>query len=148
MVFADRYLTVEVRANDVDRVLNEENKRQGVKAAAMPAASDLAFLRRIYVDMISRIPTEAEIREFESWPADSRRERIIVKLMDDPRFIDRWTVFFEDMLRLRTNAAGGAALITFVHQAVADNLPYDELCRRRRLVSFWATTPIRWRWPA
>lgn len=130
MVFADRYLTVEVRANDVDRVLNEENKRQGVKAAAMPAASDLAFLRRIYVDMISRIPTEAEVREFESWPADSRRERIIVKLMDDPRFIDRWTVFFEDMLRLRTNAAGGAALITFVHQAVADNLPYDELCRR------------------
>lgn len=117
-------------AGDVDRVLNQENVRQGVKQAAMPSADDLAFLRRIYVDLISRIPTDAEIREFEAWPADSRRDRVIDKLMADPRFVERWTVFFEDMLRLRTNATGGAALISFVHQAIADNMPYDELCRR------------------
>jgi len=118
------------RATEVDLVLNEENARQGVKQAPLPAASDLAFLRRIYVDLIARIPTEAEIREFEAWPADTRRDKIIDKLMADPRFLERWTVFFEDMLRLRTNATGGAALISFVHKSLSENMPYDELARR------------------
>lgn len=117
-------------ANEIDRVLNAENARQGIKQSAMPPTSDLGFLRRIYVDLIARIPTEAEIREFEAWPAETRRDQIIDKLMADPRYVDRWTVFFEDLLRLRTNSTGGAALITFVHQAVQENMPYDELCRR------------------
>ncbi|MFO0903889.1 MAG: DUF1553 domain-containing protein [Pirellulales bacterium] len=117
-------------ASEIDLVLNQENTRQGVAKTPLPAADDLAFLRRIYVDLVSRIPTDAEIREFESWPASSRRDQVIDKLMQDPRFVDRLTIFFEDMLRLRTNAAGGAALITFVHQSLQDGMPYDELCRR------------------
>lgn len=118
------------RASEVDLVLNEENARQGVKQPPLSAASDLAFLRRIYVDMIARIPSEAEIREFEAWPAQTRRDKVIDKLMADPRFVERWTVFFEDMLRLRTNATGGAALISFTHKSLSENMPYDEFVRR------------------
>jgi len=117
-------------AAEIDRRIDKENAAHGVKTAPMPAADDLSFLRRIYVDMISRIPTVDEIKEFQSWPAAERREKIIDKLMNDDRFIDRWTVFFEDQLRLRTQATGGASLIAFVHQAIADNMPYDEMCRR------------------
>src|SRR5690606_25117334 len=82
------------------------------------------------VDLIGRIPTEPEIREYLAWPSAERRERVVDKLMRDPRFNDRWTVFYADLLRLRSNAEGGPALIAYVHQAIESDMPYDELARR------------------
>ncbi|MFM7843909.1 MAG: DUF1549 domain-containing protein, partial [Planctomycetota bacterium] len=117
-------------AADIDVHLNQENKTQGVTRAPQPATDELSYLRRIYVDLIGRIPTAEEIAKYEQSPTSQRREQLVEQLMADPRFTDRWTVFFEDMLRLRSQATGGAALIAYVHQAVNDNLPYDEMCRR------------------
>src|SRR3990172_2846590 len=116
--------------NDVDRMLSQENQAHQVSRPPMPVVEDLSFLRRIYVDLIGRIPTEDEIREFQAWPAAERRENVIDKLFADERFVDRWTVFFQDMLRLRSNSPGGAALISFVHQSLSEGMPYDEMCRR------------------
>jgi hypothetical protein len=70
------------------------------------------------------------VREFASWPAQGRREKLVDKLLQDGRFTDRWTVFYADMLRLRSNASGGQALIAYVHQAIETGMPYDELARR------------------
>lgn len=122
--------TTKEPVHPIDRMLATENRQLGITREPMPQADDFAFLRRIYVDLISRVPTDAEIREFQSWPAAERRARIVDRLMQDPRFVDRLTVFFEDMLRLRTNATGGAALIAFVHEAMDSGMPYDELARR------------------
>jgi hypothetical protein len=119
-----------LHAADVDVHLNQENKAQGVTRAPQPATDELSYLRRIYVDLIGRIPTAEEIAKYEQSPSSRRREQLVEQLMADPRFTDRWTVFFEDMLRLRSQATGGAALIAYVHQAINDNLPYDEMCRR------------------
>ncbi len=64
--------------------------------------------------------------------AAERRSKLIDRLMDDPRFVDRWTTFLADMLRLRSNSPGvcGAAALAFVHKAVEDDMPYDEMARR------------------
>jgi len=115
---------------DVTQVLNSENKELGVTRSAMPVVEDLAFLRRIYVDLIGRIPTQAEIDAFAKMPGATRRADLIDQLLQHERFADRWTTFFADLLRLRSNADGGAAAIAFVHQAVAEGMPYDEMCRK------------------
>jgi len=112
----------------VDRLLAQENA--GSTATPAPRIDDLTFLRRITIDLIGRIPTDAEIQEYLAWPAAQRRARVIDKLIADGRFADRWTVFFADMLRLRTNAEGGNAFLAFVHQAVEKGMPYDEMCRQ------------------
>ena len=119
-------------ANDLDVIVT----RSSAKAAAerkiepMPLVDDSVFLRRIYVDLIGRIPTDAEVREFATRPAKGRREELVEQLLKDERFSDRWTIFFADMLRLRSQASGGQALIAYVHNAVKTGMPYDELCRR------------------
>ncbi|MFT7641472.1 MAG: hypothetical protein ACI9G1_003222, partial [Pirellulaceae bacterium] len=95
-----------------------------------PVINDLTYLRRVSVDLIGRIPTGVEIREYMKWPAEQRRAMLVDKLISDERFADRWTAFMGDMLRLRSNATGGAALTAYVHQAIQENMPYDELCRR------------------
>ena len=116
--------------NLVDQVLNKENADRGVKRAPASVVDDYAFLRRVYVDLIGRIPTHEEIVKFQAMPKSTRREKIVDQLLEDPAFANRWTVFFADMLRLRSNADGGAAAIAFVHKAISDKMPYDEIARR------------------
>ncbi|HTN76909.1 MAG TPA: DUF1549 domain-containing protein, partial [Pirellulaceae bacterium] len=117
-------------ANQVDVLLTQENATHKVKLKAMPQVDDLVFLRRVTIDLIGRIPTEAELREFLALPAASRREQWIDRLIADDRFADRWTVFFGDMIRLRNDAPGGAALTAYVHQALVDEMPYDQMARK------------------
>jgi len=118
------------QANPIDQVLRAENQQKKVKREPLPLVDDLTFLRRIYVDMIGRIPTEAEIQSFVKLPAATRRVQIVDSLMQSPRFADRWTIFYADMLRLRSGAEGGTALTAFIRQSVVENTPYDELVRR------------------
>ncbi|MEX0725892.1 MAG: DUF1549 and DUF1553 domain-containing protein [Planctomycetaceae bacterium] len=119
-----------VSGTSIDEVLNQENAARGVKQSPLPPVSDLAFIRRVSLDLIGRIPTTAEIEEFTAWPEAERRTLIVDKLMADDRFVDRWTTFYADLLRLRSNAEGGAAAIAYIHRSLADDVPYDELCRQ------------------
>ncbi len=117
---------------DLDRIISKANEDLSIgrRIEPMSVVVDSVFLRRVYVDLIGRIPTEAEISDFATWPADGRRQKLIDHLLKDDRFSDRWTIFFADMLRLRSQATGGAALIAYVHNAVKSGMPYDELSRR------------------
>jgi len=117
-------------ATPVDKVLEKENKQLGVLLEAQPLVDDLAYLRRISIDLIGRIPTTEEVDEYLAWPEQQRRQQLVDKLIVHERFADRWTVFFADMLRLRSNVTGGSSLIAYVHNSITEDLPYDELVRR------------------
>ena len=115
---------------ELDKVLALENKERGITKAAMPVIDELTFLRRVYCDLVSRIPTEDEIQAFLKDASPTKRGELIDRLIADDRFVDRWTMFYADMLRLRSNADGGGAGLAWVHQAIADGMPYDEMGRR------------------
>lgn len=112
----------------LDQVLAAENA--GRKLTVAPLVDDLAFLRRVSVDLIGRIPTDDEIQAYLDVPAAERRAATVDSLLKHDRFADRWTVFYADMLRLRSQADGGAALTAFVHQAIAEGMPFDVMCRQ------------------
>ena len=120
----------DVSGREIGRILDDENAANGVTRSATPIVDDATFLRRIYVDLIGRIPTDAEIQQFAAMPSSTRRVDLVDQLMEHERFADTWTVFYSDMLRLRSNADGGAAAIAFVHKAIEDETPYDKLARR------------------
>lgn len=117
-------------SDQINQILMSENAELGIELKPMPIATDATFLRRVYVDLIGRIPTEDEIRRFASMPRETRRATLVDELLQSERFADTWTVFYADMLRLRSNADGGAAAIAYVHKAIQDGTPYDELARR------------------
>ena len=116
-------------AKALDKLIADENGGKP-KTLAASSVDDLAFLRRISLDLNGRIPTGAEIDKFLAWPATERRAKAIDEFMGRDQFADRWAVFFGDMLRLRYGADGGPALQAFVHQALATNMPYDQLARK------------------
>lgn len=113
---------------NLDSVLAKENADRPTSVA--PAIDDWQFLRRVTIDLIGRIPADQEISEFFALPEETRRSAWVDRLLKDPRFADRWTVFFADMLRIRGEASGGQQFLAFVHTAVEADMPYDEMCRQ------------------
>ncbi|MEO1994925.1 MAG: DUF1549 domain-containing protein, partial [Planctomycetaceae bacterium] len=114
----------------IDGLINAENRERGVVLKPAPIVNDLSYLRRVYVDLIGRIPQQAEIDTYLGWDADQRRNRLVDDLMSRGRFVDRWTMFFSDVLRLRSNADGGSAAIAYIHGAIENNVPYDQLAQQ------------------
>ena len=87
--------TVFIFANDtlpegrgVSRTLDAENAELGISHQPATMINDLTFLRRIYIDLIGRIPTDQEIRDFAAMPSATRRATIVDQLLDHERFAD------------------------------------------------------------
>ncbi|MGI9466165.1 MAG: DUF1553 domain-containing protein, partial [Rubripirellula sp.] len=112
-----------------DKLLSE-NQAKGINTAPATPVDDLGFARRICLDLVGRIPTGKEIKTFLSWPENERRQKLIDQYMADQGFADRFSAFFADMLRIRSNQEGGNALLAYVHRAISTDMPYDEMCRR------------------
>ncbi len=110
----------------LDDILKRENADSAVITAGL--IDDAAFLRRVTIDLIGRIPTMAEIREFER-AGDEYRLKTVEKLITQSRFNDRWTVFMSDMLRIRSDIPGGNQLLAYIHGSIEQAKPYDVLVR-------------------
>jgi len=94
-----------------------------------PRVDDAAFLRRLTLDLIARIPTAAEYHAYFADPPDTRRDRLIDRLLNDPRFVERWAMFFGDMMNIRSGADGGGQFHTFIKRSIAQRKPYDQMVR-------------------
>ena len=122
--------SLQAAAQITDRILDAENAAaKGPRPQVAPLIDDLTFLRRATVDLVGRIPSSEEITAFEKASPGTRREQLLDKLLAHPRFAERWTVFFADMLRIRSQAEGGAPLLAYINRSIATGKPYDELAR-------------------
>ncbi|MDB4730237.1 DUF1549 and DUF1553 domain-containing protein [bacterium] len=122
--------TVLADPGTIEEKLLSENQAKGINTAPAAPVDDLGFARRICLDLVGRIPTGKEIKTFLAWPENERRQRLMDQYMADKGFADRFSAFFADMLRIRSNQEGGNALLAYVHQAISTDMPYDEMCRR------------------
>lgn len=110
----------------LDDILRRENLAEEV--ITTPLINDEAFLRRASLDLIGRIPTMKEVALYEGW-GSTRRQKLIERLVEHPRFADRWTIFFADMLRIRSNVTGGNQLLAYVNKSIELDKPYDIMVR-------------------
>lgn len=113
----------------VDQLVSQKNAEAKKPLKRAGQIDDFTFLRRATVDVIGRIPTSAEVARFQKWPAATRRVKLIDALLTDTRFADRWTVFFSDLLRVRSNATGGNAFLAYLHKSLEANRPWDVMAR-------------------
>ncbi len=110
----------------------------GLQAKAIPMAplcSDPVFVRRVYLDVIGRIPSAEEARQFLDSKNPNRRTELIDRLLAHPDFVDYWTMRWCDLLRVKSefpinlwpNAV--QAYHRWIRAAVRENLPYDQFAR-------------------
>ncbi len=119
-------------AKQIDAILArdwEKNKLQG-----NPVADDNTFVRRIYLDVIGRIPTTRETDEFLASKDASKRAKLVDKLLSSEGYVQHSFNYWADVLRAQSsgNQAGqitGAAYTNFIKQSLRDNKPFDQFVR-------------------
>lgn len=108
--------------------------QKGIPAA--PPTSDAEFLRRATIDLAGRIPTLEETIQFLNDGSPDKRDALIARLLDDPRWATRWTMFFGDLFRntqvtaqVNRYQGGRDALHLFLRDSMRANKPYDQMAR-------------------
>jgi hypothetical protein len=130
--FAAGKLDAVSAARQIDSILAKDwaaNKLKG-----NPAADDNTFVRRIYLDIIGRIPTTREAEEFLSSKDAGKRAKLIDKLLASEAYVQHFFNYWADVLRVTSNgnqtgAITGAAYATFVKESLRQNKPYDQFVR-------------------
>ena len=67
-------------------------------AFAEPAES-LSLIRRLYLDLVGVTPTPIEVGAFYNEPKEIAFPNLVDKLLDDPRYGERWGRFWLDLVR-------------------------------------------------
>lgn len=117
-------------AAKIDEILARHWQKQGVTPNA--AATDEVFLRRIYVDVVGRIPTLEEATAFLNSQDPAKRGKLIDSLLSSPGYASRQFHFFADLLRLLTDSRdsiAGQAYSEWLKKALNENRPYDQMVR-------------------
>lgn len=109
-------------------------KLQAVKILPSELCSDAEFIRRLHLDLTGQIPTPEQVRAFlaDATPSQHKRERLVDELVGSPAFVDHWAHKWCDLLQVNRKflgAEGMWAYHTWIRQAVAANMPYDQFVR-------------------
>jgi hypothetical protein len=100
------------------------------KIEPSPLTGDLEFLRRVTLDTVGVVPKPTEIAAFLAEDTSSRRKTAIDRLLQDPRWADHWTAYWQDVLAenpniLKPTLNNSGPFRFWIHEALSDNLPMD-----------------------
>jgi len=93
-------------------------------------ADDLSFLRRVTLDTVGVTPPEAEIEAFRNDSPETRRAKVIDRLLNDPRWADHWMGYWLDVLAENPNMINPTLNNTgpfrwWLYESLLDNKPAD-----------------------
>src|SRR5215471_3847352 len=80
----------------IDAVLAARWAEAKIRPAAV--ADDGEFLRRVSLDLIGKIPTAAETRDFLDDPSKDKRPALVERLLDSPAYTTRATEIWRRLL--------------------------------------------------
>lgn len=94
--------------------------------------NDAAFLRRAYLDVVGLVPTEAEALAFLQDRSADKREKLIDKLLADPRRADHWVGYWQDLLAENPTLINATLNSTgpfrwYLYDSLRDDKPLDRM---------------------
>ena len=103
------------------------------KARPAARADDGEFLRRACLDLVGRIPTAAEARDFLDDPNPEKRTALVDRLLDSPAYAARATTLWRQLLLPETEdqvaAAASGGFEAWLRKKVAEEAGYDRVVR-------------------
>jgi len=120
--------------NEIDSFIIHSWERAGLAEADAPppVCDDATYLRRVYLDIIGRIPTLEESERFLSDVHADKREQLVDELLArDQDYADHWTAWWEDALGSSITGGVNAGMATrgnytqWINEAFRDNRPFD-----------------------
>ncbi|MCH2105247.1 MAG: DUF1549 domain-containing protein, partial [Planctomycetes bacterium] len=115
------------KAARVDELIDAHLKESGLTPP--PVADDEAFVRRAYLDINGRIPTNREAEKFFASAEEDKRDALVHELLRSPGFVSHSFNYWADILRIKSMLArrtSGEPFIHWMKDSLAENKPYDE----------------------
>lgn len=113
--------------------VDREVAKAWAEAEIVPASktTDAEFLRRLYLDMVGRIPTAFEVRSFLEDPAVDKRSQVIHQLLEDAGFAEQFAHVWSEALvpeAAQSNEVNyvSSELRAWLRRQFAHNEPYDQ----------------------
>ncbi len=113
--------------NFVDEQIFAKLRRLNIVPSSL--TTDEQFLRRVYLDTVGLLPTEAESRAFLTAP---NRAKLIDHLLERREFAELWALKFAELFRAGTREAGakGAKIVyDYIRDSFLQHKPYDRFVR-------------------
>lgn len=110
----------------IDQLIEQDLARHGEEPR--PMAPDTTWLRRVYLDLIGRIPTSAESMRFLQAKDGAKRDRLVDELLASEGHVSHMFNHWCDLLRARDKLAEGVQgdfYLAWIKQSVRDNKPFD-----------------------
>src|SRR5271156_5760346 len=71
-----------------------------------PPVDDVAFLRRVYLDLTGKLPSPEAVRQFAAETAADKRGKVIDQLLDSEAYAVNWGRYWRDVVSYHTPASG------------------------------------------
>lgn len=123
--------------NPIDAFVAQQHNRHQLRP--QPRATRLLQLRRLYLDLIGVPPSHSEIIEFLRDDSELAYQRTVRRLLDDPRYGERWGRHWMDIWRYSDWWGLGQQLRNSQHhiwhwrdwiiESLNNDTPYDEMVR-------------------
>jgi len=114
----------------IDELIEKDLAKQ--QQEPFPLASDSTWLRRVYLDLVGRIPTSDETKRFLTAKESDKRSRLIDDLLASNGHVSHMFNYWCDLLRAKDDLAEGVQgdfYLAWIKQSVRDNKPFDEWTR-------------------
>jgi hypothetical protein len=122
------------KAGSIDSYIFDDLKKNGITPA--PRTTDWEFIRRVTLDLTGRIPKSDRVLAFVADSATDKRAKLIDELLDQPEWVDKWTMFFGDLYKntdnkpstgVRRYAQGRNALYQWIRESLSNGRPYNQI---------------------
>ncbi|MGD9720140.1 MAG: DUF1549 and DUF1553 domain-containing protein [Pirellulales bacterium] len=119
------------RANFIDGLVWDKLRSQGI-APSQPAG-DSTYLRRVYLDIIGRLPSADEARAYLVSTSPAKRAELVDALLARGEYVDFWANKWADLLRPNPYRVGIKPTLAFdawIREQFRTNVPYDQFVRQ------------------
>ncbi|MCA9178038.1 MAG: DUF1549 domain-containing protein [Planctomycetales bacterium] len=107
----------------------DELLQAGLTVAPADLADDATLVRRLYLDLTGCIPSAEETRAYLENAAPDKWERLVDRLLEDPRHIEHMATYWDVMLMERRpdKHVKAPEWQAYLEAAVRDNRPFHQL---------------------
>jgi Protein of unknown function (DUF1549)/Protein of unknown function (DUF1553) len=119
-------------ADQIDRLLVEKWSKAKVQPAR--PADDAEFLRRVYLDLVGKIPQAAEACSFLDDPSPDKRTRLVESLLGSPAYLSHATETYRELLLPEADTDGQIRSLAptfeaWLRKKVAEEAGYHQIVR-------------------
>ena len=133
---------------EIDRQIRAVWTEYGLRPSE--PATEGEWCRRVYLDLLGRIPTVEELQEHLSSKSRNRREELVNRLLYDERYTEEfarnWTTIWTNLLIGRTGGTADGSMISregmqkYLRDSFARDMPYDRFVKEL-ITATGTTTP-------